>query len=163
MTCLFLGSPKRVKFTIFSILPDPGCLRHLKVASHTDSVVSWDPVGGIQPLVCPQGPPQAGFGVAKKRCARRRARLVGHFGLVRVKFGIFLILPGQGCLVDPKVGSHSDCVAPWGPIEGFQSLFHVLGPLQTSFWAPTRRFRKGSGSFVRQIWLKKGKFGKVRF
>ena len=28
-------------------------------------MVSWDTVGGIQALGCPQGPPQTGFGVAQ--------------------------------------------------------------------------------------------------
>ena len=43
----FSGPPKRVKSAIFLILPDPGCPRDLKVGSHTDTVVSWDTVGGI--------------------------------------------------------------------------------------------------------------------
>ncbi len=115
----FSGSPKRAKVAIVLILTDLGCPRDAKVGYHSDCVVSWDTVGGIQALGCPQGPPQTGFWAAKKRCARRRARLVGHFGLVRVKFAIFLILPDPGCPVDPKVGSHSDCVAPWGTIERF--------------------------------------------
>ena len=62
----------------FLLLPDPGCPRDPKVGSHTDYVVSWDTVGGIRALVCPQGPLQTGFGVAKKRRTRQRARLVGQ-------------------------------------------------------------------------------------
>ena len=75
------------------------------------------------------------------------------FGLVRVKFVIFLILPDPECPMDPKVGSHSDCVAPWGTTEGFRSIFHVLGPPQTSFGVPARRSHSILGSFVRQILL----------
>ena len=36
-----------------------------KVGSHSDCMVSWDTVGGIQALGCPQGPPQTGFGVPR--------------------------------------------------------------------------------------------------
>ena len=74
----FWGPQKRVKSAILLILPDLGCPRDPKVGSHTASAVSWDTVGGIRALVCPQGPLQAGFGVTKKRCARRRTRLVGQ-------------------------------------------------------------------------------------
>ena len=35
------------------------------VGYHRDLVVSWDTVGGIQALGCPQGPPKTGFGFAK--------------------------------------------------------------------------------------------------
>ena len=44
--------------------------------SHTDPVVSWDTVGGIGALVCPQGPPQADFG-AKKKALLAPARAFG--------------------------------------------------------------------------------------
>ena len=71
----FSGVRKWAKIAIFLIFPDPGCPRDPKVESHTDPVVSWDTAGGIRALVCPQGPPQAGFGATKKRCWRRRARL----------------------------------------------------------------------------------------
>ena len=71
----FSGPRKWAKIAIFLILPDPGRPRDPKVESHTDPVVSWDTVGGIRALVCPQGPPQAGFGATKKRCLHRRARL----------------------------------------------------------------------------------------
>ena len=47
------------------ILPDPGRPGDPKVGSHSDCVVSWDTVGGIQALGCPQGPPPTGFGVAQ--------------------------------------------------------------------------------------------------
>ena len=133
-----------MKFGIFVILPDPGCPRDPKVGSHSDCMVSWDTLGGIGAVVCPQGPPQAGFEVPQKRGARKGARLVGHFGLVKVKFGIILILPDLGSRVDPNAGSHSD-------VECFLSVFHMLGPLQTSFWVPARRSRRSLGSFVRQI------------
>jgi len=56
------------------ILPDPGCPRDPKVGSHSDCVVSWDTVGGIQALGCPQGPPQTGFG-PQKNAARAGARV----------------------------------------------------------------------------------------
>ena len=57
--------PEKVeKFTSW-ILPDPGCPGDPKVGSHSDCVVSWDTVGGIQALGYPQGPPQTGFGVAQ--------------------------------------------------------------------------------------------------
>ena len=47
------------------ILPDPGCPRDPKVGSHSNCMVSWETVGGIQVLGCPQRPPQTGFGVAQ--------------------------------------------------------------------------------------------------
>ena len=36
-----------------------------KVGSHSDCMVSWDTVGGIQALGCPEGPPQTGYWVAQ--------------------------------------------------------------------------------------------------
>ena len=84
---MFLFGPLETgEFRVFLILLDPGCPGDPKVGFHGDCVVSSDTVGGIQALGCLEGPPQTGFGVAKKRPARRRACLVGHFGLVRVKF-----------------------------------------------------------------------------
>ncbi len=138
----FSGPRKWAKIAIFLILPDPGCPRDPKVESHTDPVVSWDTVGGIRALVCPQGPPQAGFGVAKKRCARRRARLVGQIWLgngENLDFGKSWILPDPGCPRDPTIGSHSDCVVSWDTLEGLQALFCVQGPLKNSFGVPVRR------------------------
>ena len=61
----FSGTPKWVKFRIFLILPDQGCLGDPKVGPHTDCVASWDTVGGISALGRPQGSPQTGFGVAQ--------------------------------------------------------------------------------------------------
>ena len=58
-------TPKWVKFAVFSILPDPGCPGDPMVGPHADCVVSWDTLGGIQALCCPQGPPQTGFGVVQ--------------------------------------------------------------------------------------------------
>ena len=71
----FSGPRKWPKIAIFLILPDPRCPRDPKVESHTDPVVSWDTVGGIGAIVCPQRRLQADFGATKKRCLRRRARL----------------------------------------------------------------------------------------
>ena len=62
---LFSGTPEWVEFAGFSILPDPGCPGDPMVGPHTDCVVSWDTVGGIQALGGPQGPLQTGFGVAQ--------------------------------------------------------------------------------------------------
>ena len=61
----FSETPKWVKFAVFSILPDPGCPGDPMVGPHTDCLASWDTVGGIQALGCPQGLPQTGFGVAQ--------------------------------------------------------------------------------------------------
>ena len=61
----FSGTREWVKFAVFSILLDPGCTGDPMVGPHTDCVASWDTVGGIQALGCPQGPPQTGFGVAQ--------------------------------------------------------------------------------------------------
>ena len=62
---LFQGPRKWVNFRMFLILPEPGCLGDHKVGPHTDCVVSWDTVGGIQALGGPQGPLQTDFGVAQ--------------------------------------------------------------------------------------------------
>ena len=43
----------------------PGCPGDPKVGPHSDCMVSWDTVGGIQALGCPPGSPQTGFGVAQ--------------------------------------------------------------------------------------------------
>ena len=61
----FLGTPEWVKFVVFSVLQDPECRGDPMVGPHTDFVVSWDTVGGIQALGCRQGPLQTGFGVAQ--------------------------------------------------------------------------------------------------
>ena len=81
----FPGIPERVKSAVFSILPDPGCPRGPMVGPHTDCVVSWDTVGGIQALGGPQGPLQTGFGVAQDGPVGVLAVLQGKFGWERVK------------------------------------------------------------------------------
>ena len=148
----FSGPRKRANFAIFLLLLDPGRPREPTVGSHSDCVVSWDTVGGIQALGCPQGPPETGFGAAKKRRARRRARLVGHFGLVlgrKRQNSQSSILTDPWCPMDPKVGSHSVCVLSWDSLEGFQALFCVLGTLEIRFWASARWLRGKAGSFPR--------------
>ena len=135
----FFGGRKRVKFTFFLIFPDQGCPRDPKVGSHSDCVVSWDTIGGIQALGCPQGPPETGFGVAEKSPAHRRAHLVGHFGLALARKGQnsqSSILTDQWCSMDPKVGSHSVCVLSWDSLEGFQALFASWAPEKAIFGSP---------------------------
>ena len=135
----------------FLILPHPGCPRDPTGGSHSDCVVSWDTVGGIQALGCPQGPPETGFGVAKKRRARRWARLVGHFGLVSGRKGQnsqSSILTDPQCSMDPKVGSHSVCVLSWDSLEGVQALFCVLGTGESDFWVPARWLRARLAVFL---------------
>ena len=126
-----MGTPKWVKFRIFLILPDPGCPGDPKVWSRSDSVASWDTVGGIQALGCPQGPSQTGFGVAQDGLAEVLAALPGKFGWKTVKIWI---LPDLGCPGDPKVGSHSDCVVSWDNVGGIQALGCPQGTPQTGFW-----------------------------
>ena len=41
------------------------CRTQGALGPHSDCVVPWDTVGGIQALGCLQGPPQTGFGVAQ--------------------------------------------------------------------------------------------------
>ena len=55
------------------------------VGPHSDCVVSWDPVGGIQALGCLQGPPPTGFGVAQDGPVEVLAALQGKFGWKTVK------------------------------------------------------------------------------
>ena len=52
---------------------------------HTDCVASWDTVGCIQALGCPQEPPQTGFGVAQDGPVEVLAALQGKFGWKTVK------------------------------------------------------------------------------
>ena len=56
-----------------------------KVGPHTDCVASWDTVGGIQALGCPQGPPKTGFGVAQDGPVGVLAVLQSKFGWKTVK------------------------------------------------------------------------------
>ena len=79
----FLGTPEWVKLAVFLILLDPGCPGDPMVGPHTDCVVSWDTVGGIQALGGPQGPPQTGFGVAQDGPMAVLAVLPGEFGWKR--------------------------------------------------------------------------------
>ena len=88
---------------------------------------------------CPQVPPQAGFGVAKKRCARRPARLVGQIWLENGKFFSRWVLPDPGCPGGPMVGSHSDCVVSWDSTEGLPSPFCPQGPPQAGFGVAKNR------------------------
>ena len=117
-----------MKSAIFLILLGPGCLRDPKVGSHTDCVVSWGTVGGIHAFVCPQGPPQVGFGVAKNRCVRRCTPLVGQIWLENGEIFPSWILLDPGCPGDPTVGSQSDCVVSWDGMA-FQHFFCVQGPV----------------------------------
>ena len=79
-TVFFSGTLERVKFAVFSILPDPGCHGDPMVGPHTDCMVSWDSVGGIQALGGPQGPLQTGFGVAQDDPVEVLAASQGKFG-----------------------------------------------------------------------------------
>ena len=56
-----------------------------KVGSHSDCMVSWDTVGGIQALGGPQGPAQTGYGVAEDGPVEVLAALQGKFGWKTVK------------------------------------------------------------------------------
>ena len=101
---LFLGTPEWVKFTVFSILPDPGCPGDPMVGPHTDCVASWDTVGGIQALGGPQGPPQTGFGVAQAGPMGVLAALQGKFGWKTVKILQVGFCRTQGALGIPRYG-----------------------------------------------------------
>ena len=100
------------------ILPDPG--------SHSDCVVSWDTVGGIQALGCLQGRPQAGYGVAQDGPVAVLAVLQG---IVCWKMVESWIVPDPGCPRDLTVEPHRDCVASWDTIGGLQAIFGAQGPL----------------------------------
>ena len=52
------------------------------MGSHSDCMVSWDTVGGIQALGCLQGPLQTGFGVTQDGPVAILAVLQGKFCLV---------------------------------------------------------------------------------
>ena len=58
------------------------------VGSHTDCMVSWDTVGGIQALGCPQGPLQTGLGVAQDGPVAVLAALQGKVCLVAYRGGL---------------------------------------------------------------------------
>ena len=98
----FSGAPEWVKFRIFLILPDPGCLGGPKVGSHSDCMVSWDTVGGIPALGCPQGPLQTGFGVAQGGLVEVLQVLQGKFGWKTVKFLQVGFCRTQGALATPR-------------------------------------------------------------
>ena len=98
----FWGIPKWVKFAVFSILPDPGCLGDPKVGSHSECMVSWDTVGGIQAVGGPQGAPQTGFGVAQDGPVGVLAVLQGKFGWKRVKILQVGFCRTQGALGTPR-------------------------------------------------------------
>ena len=84
------------------ILPDPGCLGEPKVGSHSDCMVSWDTVGGIEALGCTQGPPQTGFGVAQDGPVEVLAALQGKFGWKTVKKLQVGFCRTQGALGTPR-------------------------------------------------------------
>ena len=67
-------------------------------------MVSWDTVGGIQALGCPQGPPQTGFGVAQDGPVEVLAVLQGKFGWKTVKILQVGFCRTQGALGTPKYG-----------------------------------------------------------
>ena len=91
-----------MKFRIFLILPDPGCPGDPKVGSHGDCMVSWDTLGGIQALGCPQGPPQTGFGVAQDGPVEVLAALQGKFGWKTVQILQVGFCQTQGALGNPR-------------------------------------------------------------
>ena len=67
-------------------------------------MVSWDTVGGIQVLGCPQGPLQTGFGVAKDGPVHVLAALQGKFGWKTVKILQVGFCRTQGTLGTPREG-----------------------------------------------------------
>ena len=146
-TCVFWGAPETGDNRDFFDFAGPRVPQGPRGGVPTDCVVSWGTVGGIRVFVCPQGPPQAGFGVAKDRCARRRAHLVGQIWLENSEILPSLLLPGPGCPVDPTVGSHSDCVVSWDTLEGVQALFRLLG--RNRLLGPRKMAPGTAGSFCR--------------
>ena len=72
------------------------------VGPHTDCVVSWDTVGGIQALGGLQGPPQTGFGVAQDGPVAVLVVLQGKSGLKRVQILQAGFCPTQGALGTPR-------------------------------------------------------------
>ena len=84
------------------ILTDPGCPGEPKVGPHSDCVVSWDTVGGIQAPGGPQGPPQTGFGVAQDGPVEVLAALQGKFGWKTVKVLQVGFCRTQGALGNPR-------------------------------------------------------------
>ena len=92
------------------ILPGPGCPGEPKVGSHSDSVVSWDTVGGTQAFGYPQGPPQTGFGFAQDGPVEVLAALQGKSGWTMVKILQVGFCRTQGALTQfgpsgPQFGS----------------------------------------------------------
>ena len=73
-----------------------------KVGSHPDCMVSWDTVGGIQALGCPQGPPQTGLGVAQDGPVEVLAALQGKFGWKTVEILQVGFCRTQGALGNPR-------------------------------------------------------------
>ena len=73
-----------------------------KARPHTDCVVSWDTVGGIQAFGGPQGPPQTGFGVAQDGPVGVLAVLQGKFGWTPVKILQVGFCRTQGALGNPR-------------------------------------------------------------
>ena len=95
--------------------------------------MSWDTVGRIQALGCPQGPPQTGFEVAQHGSVEVLAALQGKFGWKRVKILQVGFCRTQGALGHPKVGSHSYWMVSWDTVGGIQALGCLQGPQQTGF------------------------------
>ena len=98
----FSGTLEWVKLAVFLLLPDPGCPGDPMVGPHTDCVVSWDTVGGIQALGGLQGPPQTGFGVAQDGSVAVLAALQGKFGWKTVKILQLGFCCTQGALGTPR-------------------------------------------------------------
>ena len=73
-----------------------------QVGPHSDCMVSWDTVGGIQALGGPQGPPQTGFGVAPDGPVGVFAVLQGEFGWKTVRILEIGFCRSQGALGNPK-------------------------------------------------------------
>ena len=96
----FLGTLKWVKFAGFF----DGCPEDPMVGPHTDCVVSWDTVVGIQPLGGLQGAPQTGFVVAQDGRVGVLAVLQGKFGWEMVKILKVGFCPTPGALGIPKQG-----------------------------------------------------------
>ena len=72
------------------------------VGSHSDCMVSWDTVGGIQARGGPQGPLQTGFGVTQDGPVEVLVALQGKFGWKTVKILQVGFCRTQGALGNPR-------------------------------------------------------------
>ena len=121
----FSGTPNSLKFTVFSILPDPGCPGDPMVRGPYSLCCVLGHCRRHPSSWCPAGTPADGFWGRTRWYRGGYGSFARQIWLENGENFTSWILPDPGCPGDPKIGSYSDCMVSW--VSGIWDGFGMMG------------------------------------